>query len=158
MIEFLIIPLMAFAFRLRGNGWPNSWKTGKPSTTNGRLLWSSVCGLIFLGLFGVTEALCAIMGAYLGMMLSHSKWYQFKRKGSVLCMTLICGARWLFLSASLGASAFILLPIAAIAGMMAYFIGARAQVKGWTNDQLSVSEPLFGAVIGVLVVVAHGAL
>lgn len=67
-----IILSSSIAYRLRGMGLPFG-------TTSGRLLWSAVCGVVGFGLFGYGHGVAAMLGAYLGMMFSHSKWYLFQR-------------------------------------------------------------------------------
>jgi len=138
-MQFLIIPLLALAYRLRGNGWPFG-------TTSGRVVWCSACGLASTWLFGEKLGSLALIGAYLGMLLSHSKWYQFKRPGSWPRMILICTARCgLIMPLTLG---WIVLPFAVAGGLLgaaAYWFGTKV-----TPDPLRVAEPLVGAVFGAV--------
>jgi len=138
-MQFMIIPLLALAYRLRGMGWPFG-------TTSGRVVWCCACGLSSLFLFGWTSALMAFVGAYLGMLFSHSKWYQFKRSGSWPRMILICIARAaIIMPVGLG---WIVLPFAVVGGLLgacSYWFGTRV-----TLEPLRVAEPLVGAVLGVM--------
>lgn len=138
-MEFVIIPLLALAYRLRGNGWPFG-------TTSGRVVWCLACGLASTWLFGAQSGTIAIIGAYLGMMLSHSKWYQFKRPGSWPIMIAICIMRAaLILPLGLGG---IILPFAVAGGLLgatAYWFGTKVSA-----EPLRVAEPLVGAVFGTM--------
>jgi len=138
-MQFLIIPLLALAYRLRGNGWPFG-------TTSGRVVWCSACAMSSWALFGPIWALFAFAGAYFGMLFSHSRWYQFKRPGSWPRMILICTARCgLIMPLTLG---WIVLPFAVAGGLLgasAYWFGTKV-----TSEPLRVAEPLVGAVFGAV--------
>lgn len=138
-MEFLIIPLLALAYRLRGMGWPYG-------TTSGRVVWCSACAVSSWAVFGPSWAVFAFVGAYLGMMLSHSKWYQFKRPGSWSRMVLICAARCgLIMPMGMG---WIVLPFAVAGGLLgavAYYDGTK-----YPPEPLRVAEPLVGAVFGAM--------
>lgn len=138
-MQFLIIPLLALAYRLRGNGWPFG-------TTSGRMVWCLACAVSSLWLFGWQSGLVAFVGAYIGMLLSHSKWYQFKRPGSWPRMILICTARCgLIMPLMMG---WIVLPFAVAGGLLgaaAYWFGTKV-----TPEPLRVAEPLVGAVFGAM--------
>lgn len=138
-MEFVIIPLLTLAYRLRGNGWPFG-------TTSGRLVWCLACAVSSWAVFGPSWAAFAFAGGYIGMLLSHSKWYQFKRPGSWPRMILICVARCgLIMPLGLGG---IILPFAVAGGLLgavAYWFGTRV-----TPEPLRVAEPLVGAVFGAM--------
>jgi hypothetical protein len=138
-MEFVIIPLLALAYRLRGNGWPFG-------TTSGRVVWCSACAVSSWAVFGPSWAVFAFAGGYIGMMLSHSKWYQFKRPGSWPMMIAICIMRAaLILPLGLGG---IILPFAVAGGLLgatAYWFGTKV-----SPEPLRVAEPLVGAVFGAM--------
>lgn len=138
-MQFLIIPLMALAYRLRGNGWPLG-------TTSGRVVWCLACGLASTWLFGWQSGLMAFVGAYLGMMLSHSKWYQFNRPGSWPRMIAICLSRCaLIMPLGLG---WIVIPFTVAGGLLgavAYWFGTKV-----SPEPLRVAEPIVGAVFGAM--------
>jgi len=152
MLEVLVILMLTVAYRLRGMGFPPKL-SGRASTTNGRLTWSAACGMSALFMTGDAQvAALSVLCAYAGMMLGHSKHYQFKKRIHYGTMTLICGSRHFLLLLPLGLSALSLVPFAAVAGMLAYLLGRKAYDLGWTEDQLRVSEPIAGAVFGAFLI------
>jgi hypothetical protein len=86
----------------------------------------------------------AFVGAYLGMLLSHSKWYQFKRPGSWIRMIWICILR----AALIMPVGPMSLPFEVAGGLMAagcYWFGTKVSA-----EPLRVAEPLVGAVFGAM--------
>ena len=140
-MQFLIIPLLALAYRLRGNGWPYG-------TTSGRVVWCSACAVSSWWLFGWQSGLMAFVGAYLGMLLSHSKWYQFKRPGSWIRMIWICILRAAMIMPLAYTHGPIVLPLEVAGGLLAaccYWLGTKV-----SSEPLRVAEPLVGAVFGAM--------
>lgn len=133
----------SIAYLLRGMGWPLG-------TTSGRLLWSAVCGVNCFVLFGYAHGIAAILGAYLGMMFSHSKWYLFQRRGSAVNMAVINACRFFFLAVPAGPLAFPFAAAAGVLGALGYWLGVKCRDLGLTREPLRIAEPIVGAVFGGL--------
>jgi len=140
MTALLILPALAYAYRLRGSGLIGN--------TLGWIAWAVAvfAACLWIGLPLLTAALCAA-GAWAGKLISHSIVYRLDKKSTGAWWS-ICFARTALMTAPLNPAVW-QLALVAFAMLAANYLSRKAQDVGLNNDMLKLAEPLQGLWFGV---------